>query len=391
MRSDRSYRRVILALVVLLGASLGALCALLARYNLVSQYAPLAEMADTIEKHFYYYDAEAGEQALIDASLRGMVASLGDVYAEYYTKEEYDALLADQSGEYVGIGILIAEPDAAGARIDRVYPDSPMERAGALAGDYIVAVNGTETANLTLDELLLLFFDDEDRPDDLSLLRGGERFAVTVRKELVYTPYVSYEMLDGGIGYVQIESFHGNVVGEMETALASLLESGMQSLILDLRDNPGGGLTQVLDVADMFLKKGDTIVSIKSKTEDTRTYFAEEDGYAFPMAVLVNGNSASASELLTGALKYNGRAAIIGTRTFGKGIVQTTYRLNSNAGWVKITTDAYYSPNDICIQDVGIAPDIPVEPQEEYRQSPITAIPRESDAQLQEAIRYLKG
>ena len=254
-----------------------------------------------------------------------------------------------------------------------------------------VAVNGTETANLTLDELLLLFYDDEDTPDDLSLLRGGERFAVTVRKELVYTPYVSYEMLDGGIGYVQIESFLGNVAGEMEAALASLLESGMQSLILDLRDNPGGGLTEVLDVADMFLKKGDTIVSIKSKTEDTRTYFAEEDGYAFPMAVLVNGNSASASELLTGALKDNGRAAIIGTRTFGKGIVQTTYRLNSNAGWVKITTDAYYSPNDICIQDVGIAPDIPVEPQEEYRQSPITAIPRESDAQLQEAIRYLKG
>lgn len=140
----------------------------------------------------------------------------------------------------------------------------------------------------------------------------------------------------------------------MEEALKDLLTDGMRSLVLDLRSNPGGGLTEVLDVADMFLQKGDLIVSIKSKTTDTEKYYAEETGYSFPVAVLVNGNSASASELLSGALQDHERAVIIGTQTFGKGIVQTYFRLNSNAGWIKITTDAYYTPMMSAFTESGL-------------------------------------
>ena len=177
----------------------------------------------------------------------------------------------------------------------------------------------------------------------------------------------------------------------MEEALKDLLTDGMRSLVLDLRNNPGGGLTEVLDVADMFLQKGDLIVSIKSKTTDTEKYYAEETGYSFPVAVLVNGNSASASELLSGALQDHERAVIIGTQTFGKGIVQTYFRLNSNAGWIKITTDAYYTPNDVCIHGIGITPDIVVELPEDVQSLAIESLSVEQDTQLMRALQYLKN
>ena len=180
MHDERAYRRTILLLTVLLAIAVGLCGALLVRDAAVSRYAPLAEAAQTIEKHYYYYDETAGEAALVDASLRGMVGSIGDAYAQYYTDEEYAALLTSQSGEYRGIGILIAEPDEYGARIERVYHDSPMEAAGAQAGDVILTVNGQSAANLSLEAVVTLFSDDDGVPDVLALRRGEQTFSVTV-------------------------------------------------------------------------------------------------------------------------------------------------------------------------------------------------------------------
>lgn len=264
-----------------------------------------------------------------------------------------------------------------------------METAGALSGDRILTVNGTAVAGLSLDEVLLLFQTD-GTPDELSLSRDGETFTVTVEQAVINVPYATWELLDGGIGYLRITGFNGHVVQETTDAIQALTEQGAAALIVDLRDNPGGGLTEVLGVADLFLEKGDLIVSIKSRTEQTVVYRAEDDtACTLPTVLLVNGNSASASELLAGALQDHGVATVIGTQTFGKGIVQTYFKLAANDGWVKLTTDAYYTPNDVCIHGVGIAPDFVVELPEAYRDVALDSLPREQDTQLQAALEHL--
>lgn len=353
-------------------------------------WAPLAQMADTIARAYYYYDEKVGgEDALVDAALRGMVAGIGDDYAQYYTAEQYAEHLSSNSGEYTGIGIVIGAPDAEGCVIQRVYEDSPMEAAGAQSGDRILTVNGTAVTGLSLDEVLLLFHTD-GTPDELTLSRDGEAFAVTVEQDTINVPYATWELLDGKIGYLRITGFYGHVAQEAADAVQAFTEQGASALIVDLRDNPGGGLTEVLDVADLFLEKGDLIVSIKSRTEQTAVYRAEEDAACtLPLVLLVNGNSASASELLAGALQDHGVATVIGTQTFGKGIVQTYFKLAANGGWVKLTTDAYYTPNDVCIHGVGITPDLVVELPEAYRDTALDSLPREQDTQLQAAMEQL--
>ena len=352
--------------------------------------APLAQMADTIRDVYYYYDEKVGgEDALVDAALRGMVGSIGDDYAQYFTAEQYAEHVRSNSGEYSGIGIVVGAPDGTGSAIQRVYAGSPMEAAGALAGDLIVSPHATAPPNPTPDGMLPLF-PTAGTADELPLSRNGEAFSVTVVRTIINVPYATFELLDGGIGYLRITGFNGHVVQEAADAIAALTAQGAAALVIDLRDNPGGGLTEVLGVADLFLKKGDLIVSIKSRTAQTEVYRAEDDAACtLPVAVLVNGNSASASELLSGALQDHGIAAIIGTQTFGKGIVQTYFKLAANDGWVKLTTDAYFTPNDVCIHGVGITPDIAVELPEAYQAVAIDSLPREQDAQLQAAIDYL--
>lgn len=353
-------------------------------------FRPLAQMADTIQQVYYYYDEKVKtEDALVDAALRGMVGSIGDDYAQYYTAEQYAELLQSNSGEYTGLGIVVSMPDEEGSVIQRVYAGGPMEQAGVKAGDLIVRVNGTTVGGLSLDEMLAQFRSD-DGPDVFLLRRGTEEFTVTATRAVINVPYVSYELLDNGVGYIRLIGFYGHVVQETKDAIAALTAQGASKLILDLRDNPGGGLNEVLDVADLFLPKGSLIVSIKSRTEDTERYHADgTEVCTLPLAVLVNGGSASASELLSGALQDHGIATIIGTQTFGKGIVQTYFHLSGNEGWVKLTTDAYYTPSDVCIHGVGITPDIVSELSEEYRTMALDSLPREQDSQLQTAIDLL--
>ena len=318
-----------------------------------------------------------------------MVAGIDDDYAQYYTAEEYAEHLSSNSGEYTGIGIVIGAPDAEGCVIQRVYEGSPLETAGAQSGDRILTVNGTAVAGLSLDEVLLLFHTD-GTPDELTLSRDGEAFAVTVEQDTINVPYATWELLDGKIGYLRITGFYGHVAQEAADAVQAFTEQGAGALIVDLRDNPGGGLAEVLDVADLFLEKGDLIVSIKSRTEQTAVYRAEEDAACtLPLVLLVNGNSASASELLAGALQDHGVATVIGMQTFGKGIVQTYFKLAANGGWVKLTTDAYYTPNDVCIHGAGITPDLVVELPEAYRDTALDSLPREQDTQLQAAMEQL--
>lgn len=359
-----------------------------------AQYKPLIEMANTIESEYYYMDdvqSDNGEDALVDGALRGMIGSIGDTYASYYTQEQYQELMQSNSGEYKGLGIMVTVPDETGSVISKVYSGGPMEAEGVLPGDVILKVNGTAVANMEFEAFLSLFSDDDDVPDVILLLHDGAEREITVYRAEIVVPRVSYELLAGKVAYIRMEEFTGGVVAELTEAVGQAKTDGAVGLLIDLRDNPGGGLTEVLHTVDLFLNKGDVITTLKSRSDDSITYKAETDSdLSLPVAVLVNGNSASASELFSGALQSHQRAVIIGTQTFGKGIVQSYYRLNSNGGWVKMTTEAYFTPSDVCIQGVGITPDITIDLPEELKSYyDIGDIDHELDTQLQRGIAYL--
>ncbi len=377
---------------VLLGLITGILFVVIALILQFRNLFGIAEAVSLIEDRYYYYGDTEGEAALVSSAIKGMTDNLGDVYSQYYTKEEYAELMDSQSGEYSGIGILIQAPGENGATILRVYDDTPMALAGAKSGDCIVEVNGVSIPGITMEEMLASFSSDPEGTDTIRVRRGDGYLTFTVQKAPVYAPYVSYEMLDAGKGYIRIDAFLGKVSQEVRNALAELSENGMTSLVVDLRDNPGGGLSEVLEVATQFLHKGDLIVSIRSRVEKTKNYYAQSEGNTeLPMMILINGNSASAAELFTGALKAHGRAEAVGTRSYGKGIVQSFFEISSTEGYLKITTDAYYTPDDICIHGTGITPDYEVELPEEYRETDAFSVPREFDTQLEKAIELLES
>lgn len=353
-------------------------------------YVPLAEAAATIERYYYYLDdGAAGEEKRIEGALRGMVEAIGDPYAKYMTAEEYDEMLEEDSGEYTGFGMSVQEPDETGSTIYKVYEGSPMAEAGVVTGDVITHVNGTPTAGLSLEGMMALFPEGDTASVTLTIRRGTETFAVTVTSRVVHVARVKYELLDDRVGFIRIEEFSGAVAREFSDALDALDAQGMEKLVVDVRNNPGGGLTEVLAVTDCVLDRGSLIVTIRSKTEKERVYRAEEDGISLPIAVLVNGRSASASELFTGALADNGKAIVVGTQTYGKGIVQSFFRLRANGGWVKLTTDAYYTPNDVCIQGVGITPDVVAEMPPELEYADLSTLNHADDPQLAAALQAL--
>jgi len=348
----------------------------------------LQELANTIHSQYYFYDdKKLDNDKLLDAAMRGMITELDDPYAQYFTEEEYQKLLSDNAGDYVGIGISIQAPDDTGAEVISVYAGAPADLAGIKKGDVITKVNGNATAGKSLNEVITYFSDDTNVPDEIIYLRDGVETTVSVLRAEVHIVRVTSSVLDGNIGYVHITEFNGSVATDFTNAVNALQEQGIHNLIIDLRDNPGGSLTDVLNVAYTLIPKGQTIVSIRSKSGDEDVYKSEGDKqYQMRLVVLVNGGSASASELLTGALKDYGLATIVGTQTFGKGIVQSYFHLSDNKGWAKMTTDAYYTPNGVCIHGVGITPDIVVELPDELKDLSVDLIDPAKDTQLQAAI-----
>ena len=350
---------------------------------------PLREMIYTIQSQYYYYeDKSLSEHELVDGAMRGMVTKLDDPYAQYFTEDEYQQLLSDNAGNYKGIGVSVQVPDETGAQIINVYSGGPAEEAGLRKGDIITRVNGKAAANLSLDELVACFSTDDTVPDEITYLRDGVERTVSVLRREVHIKRVDSKVLDGGIGYIRISEFNGSVVEDFSAAAQSMEDQGIHNVIIDVRDNPGGGLSEVLGVCGMLIPNGETIVSIRSKSGQEDVYESKgEKQFDFNLVVLVNGYSASASELLTGALKDYNLATIVGTQTFGKGIVQSFFHLRDGNGWVKMTTDAYFTPGGGYIQGVGIAPDIVVDLAEELQNIGIEFLNPAEDTQLQAAIR----
>ncbi len=347
----------------------------------------LREALDIIRENFYFYDKD--NDRLIESAIDGMTYSLDDIYSTYYTEEEYAALTKSNSGYYTGIGIVVRQLETGVFEIESVYPDTPAEDAGILEGDLLLAINDTAAEGLDLSTFLDAMHSEDGAENTLLLERNGERLSATVTAREIYAPTVSYRMQTDTIGYIYLSGFHGHCVDEVKDAIEELKEQGMQSLIFDVRDNPGGSLYDVCDIADLFLDKDLVITSLRSRTEKDEVFKTKAAGHTFPMVLLVNGDSASASELLSGALQDHNRAHLIGTQTYGKGIVQSYIPVLATNGYIKITTEAYYTPNGVCIHGVGITPDEVVENPEEASHYLIGKIPEGMDLQLSAAIRYL--
>ncbi|MDD4074972.1 MAG: S41 family peptidase [Eubacteriales bacterium] len=334
------------------------------------------------------HDAPARADMTASAA-RGIVASIDDPYAAYYTPEEYEAYLSNINGEYTGIGVVVGQPDENGALVLDVYKGYAAEASGVKVGDLITAINGRGAANMTLEELLNEAEGEIGSVTSLDILRDGERLQFDVTNMQINVPRVTSALFNERTAYVRINMFTGNCVSEFEAAFKDLTERGMRSLVIDLRNNPGGSLESVIAIADMLLGKC-TIVSVKGRASEEQTFTGKGDGLSVPLAVLVNENSASASEILAAAVQDNDAGVVVGMKTYGKGSVQTTSRLSGDSGWLKLTTDAYYTPSGKSINGIGVMPDIEVDLPDDMKGTAIDKIDQENDAQLWAALDYVR-
>ena len=378
-------------LYVALAAAFAVLLTSLYYVRRFSELQPISEAVELVKKNYYFFDEDT-KDSMVTGALKGLSSHMGDDYAEYYTKAEYDELMNSNSGNFIGMGVLVSDMGDSVFVITEVYSNTPAQEAGILVGDQITMANGEPAAGKTLNEFLTFITHEEGDVNTVVIVRDGQELTFTVTMRQVYSPYVTYRMLEDGIGYIYISGFHGQVVREVKDALDDLKGQGMTALVLDVRDDLGGTLSDVCDIADIFLPKNKVITTVRSRINKEVVYRTHSDGLDLPIAMLVNGYSASASELLSGALKDNGVAELFGTVTFGKGIVQTFFDINfGRDGTIKFTTDAYYTPSDVCIQGTGITPDHIVELPEGLTYYSIPSIPYESDTQLQAAVAYLQG
>lgn len=344
--------------------------------NVTSKINELTGIVDSL----FLYDYDKDEMA--DNIYKAVMSSLDDPYSKYYTAEEYKELSASTEGVYYGIGATVTLNDDGYVRIVQTQEGSPAEEAGILAEDVITEVAGENVKGMKLDDIVSRMKGEEGTSVTLTIVRGDETLKTDVTRRKIDSVLVTGKMLDNNIGYIAISQFEGVTLEQFNNAFDDLKEQGMQGLIIDVRGNPGGRLDTVTDILDRLLPEG-LIVYMQDKNgkrEEIRS--DEECDLDVPCAVLVNGNSASASEVFSGALQDYGLAGIIGTQTFGKGIVQSIYKLDDGSA-VKLTTQDYYTPNGNNIHGIGITPDEVVELDEDaYKQDG-------TDTQLDAAVRYI--
>jgi carboxyl-terminal processing protease len=372
----------------------------------------LDEVADILDSEsLYSYDIDAVTASTLD----DLLDSSGDAYAKYYSASEYTSALKVNAGEYTGLGVKLAEIDGY-VMVYSVYDDSPAAEAGLRSGDIITAIDG-DTHAWTLDEVTnaldrevgdsveLSWFSPSDESLDAIIdayygidsdssttetttsldfvdvsAYEGDTYTAVIDYAEITIPNVTYELEDGNVGYITLSKFNAKATDEVTEAIESLTEQGATSWVLDLRDNPGGLVEQAVDIASLFIEDG-TVMQIQYKDSvevRTTTGDAITD---LPLVVLVDGSSASASEIFSAAVKDNGRAELVGTQTYGKGVMQNTTKL-SFGGAIKYTFASYLSPNGDAINGVGITPDIVVEDTRDDSSDTGSA----SDAQLETAL-----
>ncbi len=340
-----------------------------------------------------YYLDEIDPDQMAESIYKGVVAGLGDDYAAYYTREEYQTITEKTSGTYCGIGAYVTQNTETGAIvIVKPIAGGPAEKAGLQAEDIIYAIDGKKVTGEDLSEALARVKGEAGTEVKLQIIRSGESdyLDFTLVREEIEDDTVSSRMLTDEIAYIAVSSFEEVTKEQFEAALKDLQDQGMQALIIDLRDNGGGLLSAAVQMLDQMLPKG-LVVYTEDKEGVAEKYYAEDDDeITVPVAILVNGNSASASEVFSGAMQDEGKAKLIGTTTFGKGIVQTIFDLKDGSA-LKMTTSKYFTPKGRNIHGTGLEPDIVVELDKNTLDQKDASGKEKPDNQMQAAIEYLQG
>lgn len=336
-----------------------------------------------------YYLGEKDEESLAEGIYAGLLYGLNDPYSRYYTEEEYEQESNSTEGVYEGIGIVMQKNPEGGIKVIQCYEGGAGEEAGLLEGDIISSIDGTDIRQLSASEVAHMVKNSSSGVVTLIVHREGVEEPITIEVPItdVELPSVFSEMLDDQAGYIRISEFTGVTYDQYMKAFQELQEQGMEKLVVDLRGNPGGLLTSVCDILNEILPEG-LIVYTEDKygnREEERS--SGEHTLEIPLAVLVNSSSASASEIFAGAVQDYEAGTIVGTKTYGKGVVQSIRKLSDGSA-VKLTVSNYYTPNGNNINKVGITPDVEVELDRDLLNK--EEIPHEEDNQLQEALKTLE-
>ena len=340
-----------------------------------------------IDSEFYF---EYETEKVLDGIYYGILNSLGDVYSTYYSEEEFDELMESTEGIYYGIGVQVSQSYETGIiTVAKVFEGAPAFEAGMLPGDILVAVNDEDISGMDLNLVVTLIKSEEEGSKvKITVLRDGKYVDMDVERRKVEYPAVEYEMLDNKIGYLQLVEFDTVSVKQFEAALKDLNAQGMEGIVFDLRNNPGGTLDSVVGILDMILPECTIIYTEDKNGKVGNKYTSDKDTILnVPAVVLVNGNSASAAEVFAGDVQDMGVATLVGTTTFGKGIVQQIYPVGDGTA-VKLTQSSYFTSGGRNIHGDGIEPDVYVELDEELLGKAV--IEKDEDNQLQKALEVLE-
>ena len=346
----------------------------------------LSNFRNIIDK---YYLGEVDDKALLEGAIKGYVAGLDDPYSEYFTKEELEDYKEDTMGNFTGIGIyMVKNTERNVIQVLAPIKGTPAEEAGILPGDIIYKINDEVYTGDQMTEASSKIKGENGSKVKLQIIRDDKTIDVEVERKNIKVNHVESKVIDNTIGYLKLSTFDEGCAKEFKEKLEELKKQNITSLVVDLRNNGGGIVDEALDIADLLIEKDTTllITTDKNGKEEVKKAKARK-AIDVPVIVLTNENSASSSEILAGALKDNNAAKIVGTKTYGKGVIQELLTLSDGSG-LKITTNEYYTPNKNKINKVGIEPDEKVELPEEYKNK--LTIPEDKDTQLQKAKEMLK-
>lgn len=326
-------------------------------YQQLLKYAELEEIRQVVNEYYYQ---EPDEEALMDGAAMGMLYGLEDPYTFFYDPEAFAELWEEDEGDYVGIGIQIMADYSTGlCTITRVFTDSPALEVGMLRGDVLTRVEDIDVTATNLQEAVDIMRGEAGKPVSITVLRDGQFIDLVVTRAAVHTTWVNSCMLDEQVGYISLYEFSGDCSPKFSIQMDNLLAQGARALVIDLRDNPGGWVDDAQRIADFFLPEG-TLATLKYRDGTEEVYSLTTDGKEvdIPLVVLVNEFSASASEILSGALQDYDRATIVGTQSYGKGVVQYVLPVGSRGAGMQLTVAQYFTAKGNEVHKVGITPDV---------------------------------
>lgn len=336
------------------------------------------------------YYQETDEDKLLEGAIRGMAEALEDPYTVYYSPEQMKDFMEKSSGSYVGIGVTVFMDEDEILTVSETFAGSPAKAVGMRNGDKIVKVDGEDVTSIRDSDLIVQRIRGLPETNvEIVVYRPeiSDYLTFNITRQVINMVYIASEMLEGNVGYVQLKLFDEDISNDFATHVNRLIAEGAKGLILDLRNNPGGDYSQVVRMADMIVPSG-LIVYTEDRDGKREEKRSDANELSMPLTVLINEYSASASEILSAAIKDYNKGTLVGKTTFGKGLVQSVIQLEGGAG-LKFTISKYYTPSGVCIHGIGVTPDIEVENDSKYQYYSVEDIPKGEDQQLARAIEEI--